>query len=733
MSFMAAVGDVSIADAMRRAALTILLAGALAWSCRSGPPPPSVFQDAPVVLVSIDTLRADHLPLYGYAAGATPNLDRLGREGIVFEDVYSHCPLTLPAHASLLTGLLPPHHGVRDNIGFRLAPEHATLASRFRAAGLHTGGAVSAYVLRKATGIAQGFEFYDDAIEVEGGTESMGNLQRDGALTVDAVSRWIAAQNGGRLFAFLHLYEPHSPYTPPAAHRGHALPYDGEIAYADELVGRLFATLEKSGLYDRAIVAVTADHGEGLGDHGEAEHGIFLYREEVHVPLIVRLPHALRAGTRIAGTVAQADIAATLLDLAGVPAGGLDGVSLRGAMSGAPASHSVYSETLYPRYHLGWSELFAATEGRYRYVRAPRPELFDLTTDGGERRNLAADRASVAAAMQRWLDERGAGGAAAAPEEMPRDVREKLAALGYVGSSAAHPASGALPDPKDHIAAYEDFKRALSLRLAGRREEAVDQLRRVVAANPDMRDAWEMLGATLIELDRKKEAVAALDRTIALDPTGAEPHLALARLLTLDGRRDQALKHAEVAAQREPGRAYELMAQIMIDLNRPDDAAESARKSLQADPERPMSHFALGVVAQRAGNCADALTSFGRAEEANRREKDSVILGLHARMADCLARLGREPEAEREFLAELHAVPWSREGRVGLAMLYRSQGRDAEARAALEGLVTASARPEPEAYWTVVKTFALLGDTAAARDWAARGRAQFPRDARFRP
>ena len=213
-----------IPEGMRRPALTIVLAGAALWSCRSPPDPDAALRTAPIVLISIDTLRADRLPAYGYAAGRTPHIDRLAREGVVFEDAYSHCPLTLPAHASLLTGLLPPRHGVRDNIGFRLGTGHATLASRFKSAGLRTGGAVSAYVLRATTGIAQGFELYDDAIETEGGTESIGTLQRDGAVTVEVLSRWIANQKGARLFAFLHLYEPHSPYAPPERHRGLASP-----------------------------------------------------------------------------------------------------------------------------------------------------------------------------------------------------------------------------------------------------------------------------------------------------------------------------------------------------------------------------------------------------------------------------------------------------------------------------------------------------------------------------
>jgi arylsulfatase A-like enzyme/Tfp pilus assembly protein PilF len=723
---------------MRRFSLTLVVAGTVALpsvlGCRAAPDA-SNWPAAPVVLVSIDTLRAGHLSLYGYQAGSTPNLDRLGREGVVFDEAYSHCPLTLPAHASMFTGLLPPRHGVRDNIGFRLAPDKPTLAARFKAAGLRTGGAISAYVLRAATGMGQGFDFYDDALEVEGGTESIGNLQRDGAITVERLSRWMEGQGQARAFVFLHLYEPHSPYAPPERHRGHPLAYDGDIAYADELVGRFLEGLKTRGIYDRAIIAVTSDHGEGLKDHGEEEHGIFLYRESLRVPLILRLPGGARGGTRVGAPVAQADLAPTLLDLAGVPvADGLDGASLRAAVAGgAPPGGGVYSETLYPRYHFGWSELFAVTEGRYRYVRAPRPELYDLASDPREGRNLVDERQSVAAALLRWLEPKIAEGPAPAPEDVPADVREKLQALGYVGGGGgAAPAGGSRPDPKDRIAAYEDFKKGMALRLAGRDGEAADQLRRVVSANPDMPDAWEMLGDTLIRMHRDKEGIQALEHTIALDPTRAEPHLALAKLFTLGGRRDRAIAHAEVAARREPGKANEMLAGIMLDEGHPDRAAEYARRSLEADPSRVMSHFALGVVAQKAGRYEEALAAFRRAEEGNRLEKGTVVFKLHASMADCLARLGREAEAEREFLAELQAIPWSREGRLGLAMLYRSQGRDAEARTVVEGLVKADPRVGPETYWTVVRAFSVLGDSAAAREWASRARALFPKDARFR-
>ena len=338
----------------RAAAIVALVL--VAPGCRSRPS--DTWPEASVVLVSIDTLRADHLPLYGYTRGSTPTLDALGREGIVFDSAYSHCPLTLPAHSSMLTGLIPPHHGVHDNAGFTLKPGTRTLAARFHESGRTTGAAVSAFVLRSATGIAQGFDRYDDDIVQDASREDMGEQQRDGALSVASLLGWIEAQGDRRFFAFLHLYEPHTPYAPPAPFKERFAdrPYDGEVAYADELVGRLLAPLRAKGTLEHTIVAVTADHGEGLGEHGEQEHGFFLYRETVRVPLVLRLPGGARAGLRVSGTVAQVDLPATLLDLAGVSATGMDGVSLRSAIMGglgprrsSPATTSAGASSCRPR------------------------------------------------------------------------------------------------------------------------------------------------------------------------------------------------------------------------------------------------------------------------------------------------------------------------------------------------------------------------------------------------
>lgn len=719
---------------MRVRAAAAVVAAALLWpGCRSRPG--DAWPEASVVLVSIDTLRADHLPLYGYAQGATPTMDALGREGVVFESVFSHCPLTLPAHASMLTGLIPPHHGVHDNSGFTLKPGARTLAARFHDAGRVTGAAVSAFVLRSATGIAQGFDRYDDEIVQDPSQEDMGLQQRDGARSVESLLGWIEAQGDRRFFAFLHLYEPHTPYTPPSPYKERFAdrPYDGEIAYADELIGRLLAPLRAKGALDHTVVAVTADHGEGLGEHGEQEHGLFLYRETVRVPLILRLPGRAHAGLRVSATAAQVDLPATLLDLVGLPAAGMDGVSLRPAIAGGRGpDRPVYSETFFPRYHFGWSQLLSTTESRFRYIRAPRPELFDDATDPGETRDLSAEHPAAAQAMNAWLDTQVRVGEVAGPEKVDPETMQRLQALGYVGAGGpAGEAAGPLADPKDKVAVFEAYKRALTLRREGKDAEVVKTLRAVVKDSPGMLDAWQSMGLALARLNRVPEAVQALEAALQLDPSRGAVHLALARVYELTGQAALLEKHAQAAALTVPGEGYEILATLRLAQDRPAEAGEAAGKSLAADSSRVVAHYVLAVVAERAGRCEEAVPEFQRAVEAQRLHKFLVVPGLHSGLADCLARSGREADAEKEFRAEIDTLPYSKAGRAGLAALYRSQARDAEARAVLEGVVTANPRAGADEYEMVVRTFTLLGDTAAARAWAARAHARFPADRRF--
>ena len=333
----------------------------------------------PIIVISIDTLRADHLPAYGYTKVKTPAIDALAADGAVFERAYSHAPQTLPAHASMLSGQLPFETGVRDNVGFAVKTGERLLPQMLRERGFTTGGVVSAFVLRKETGISQGFDFFDGEMPPAAPELSIGQVQRDGGASEKIAEHWLDTIGTSRAFLFLHLYEPHKPYAPPERFAEYA-PYDGEIAYADEIVGRLVKYLKSHQLYDRSTIMLLSDHGEGLGDHGEQEHGLFVYDEAIHVPLIVKQEGNTGAGRRIADLVQHIDLVPTILDLVKAPrVGSLRGRSLKPVLEGTGTlpPPTVYSEALYARYHFGWSELTSLTDERYRYIKAPREELYD--------------------------------------------------------------------------------------------------------------------------------------------------------------------------------------------------------------------------------------------------------------------------------------------------------------------------------------------------------------------
>src|SRR4051812_40914431 len=454
----------------------------------------------PIILISIDTLRADHLPAYGYTKVKTPAIDALAADGVVFERAYSHAPQTLPAHAALLSGRLPFETGVRDNVGFALKPGERLLPQMLRERGFTTGGIVSAVVLREETGISQGFDFFDAEMPPASPELSIGQVQRDGAQSEQIAEHWLGSIGTSRAFLFLHLYEPHKPYAPPDRFSAYA-PYDGEVAYADEIVGRLVKYLKSHQLYDRSTIVLLSDHGEGLGDHGEQEHGLFVYDEAIHVPLIIKQESNAGGGRRIADLVQHIDIVPTVLDFVKAPIPGqLRGRSLKPLLEGtgrlAPAT--VYSEALYARYHFGWSELTALTDERYRYIKAPTEELYDLQRDPDERTNIADERAQARQAMRAALDTVAAGATIQAPAEVSPEARERLQALGYVGAQSggiAAAAGEALPDPKEKRAILERYRAAVD--LAGERQwgQAIALLQQVLKEDPEMADVWAQLAA----------------------------------------------------------------------------------------------------------------------------------------------------------------------------------------------------------------------------------------------
>src|SRR5260221_716008 len=529
------------------AALGTCLAALGGWRYARASAPVS----GPIIIVSIDTLRADHLPAYGYQKVKTPAIDGLAADGPVFERASSHAPQPLPAHAAILSGLLPFEHGVRDNVGFSVKAGERLLPQMLRERGFTTGGVVSAFVLRKDTGIGQGFDFFDGDMPPGTSDQPIGSIQRDGAASEAIAERWLTSIGTARAFLFLHLYEPHKPYAPPDRYAQYA-PYDGEIAYSDEIVGRLVKYLKSHQLYDRSTIVLLSDHGEGLGDHGEQEHGLFVYDEAIHVPLIIKQESNAGAHRRVAELAQHIDIVPTILDLVKAPApGNLRGRSLKPVLdgSGQLTAASVYSEALYARYHFGWSELTALTDDRYRYIKAPEDELYDLQRDPHERDNIAVDRVQARQAMRGALDRVAFGATIQAPADVPADARERLQALGYVGAQTEMTAAlgETLPDPKDKRQILETYRAAVD--LAGERKwpQAIALLQQILREDPGMADVWSQLAGFAGRLDRMDLVVDAYKHYIELKPSDPGGYLGASSAYFKQRKLEDARAHATLA------------------------------------------------------------------------------------------------------------------------------------------------------------------------------------------
>ncbi len=652
----------------------------------------------PIVLISIDTLRADHLPVYGYSKVRTPNIDALAADGTVFEHAWSHAPQTLPAHASILSGSLPFATGVRDNVGFTVKPGQWMIQKALSARGWPTGGFVSAFVLRAATGIGQGFDTYDSEMPPSSAEVSIGQVQRSGEATLAAAEKWLDGRDRAKpFFLFFHIYEPHKPYSPPARFSSYA-PYDGEIAYADEIVGRLFDRLRAMDIYDRATLILLADHGEGLGDHGEQEHGLFLYQETTHVPLIVKVP-GRRGGRRVAAPVQHIDVAPTILGLAGAPREpSLTGRSLEPLLDGTGTltDTGIYAEALYPRYHFGWSELYSLTDARYRYIRAPRDELYDGQNDPAETKSIAAERPQVKQAMRSAIDRLIANASIERPAAVSDEDKQKLAALGYVGGGSEGSLSlpgDSLPDPKDKVHVLEKYRRAAD--LAGQRkfDEATSLYREVLAEDPGMTDVWLQLAEVYVRQGMSAEAVGAYAEAIKRNPTDAGSLIGAAGQLLRLGRLDEARRHGELAVAIAPAGAHEILAKIALARHDKAGAMKEAQLAQQADPTLPMPLYIQGLLLYNQGQFAAALPPLMQARDAMR-TRTVQMNDLNYYIGDSLARLERYAEAEPFLHEEIRIFPHNNRARAGLAMLYRAMGRDAESERAVEDLLRASPTPE---------------------------------------
>lgn len=705
-------------------ALVALVAGVAAayWTWTARPREPGAF-----VLISIDTLRADRLPAYGYAGGSTPALSTFASEAIVFDRAYAHAPQTLPSHASMFTGRLPFEHKVRDNLGFALPAGQTTLASVFSKAGYTTAGFVSAYVLRAETGIGQGFDHYDATLPAAASDQSPAQILRPGPATLEAATRWLNARTDARFLMFFHIYEPHAPYTPPDRF-SQPDRYDGEVAFADEIVGGLLAALRQKTWYDEATIIVTADHGEGLGDHTEREHGLFVYDETIRVPLMIKLPDGRRGGTRVADLVQHLDLLPTFGALAGLalPAD-LRGRNLQPVLMGTGSipPQGIYAEALYPRYHFGWSELVALVDGRYKYIRAPRPELFDLERDPRERQNVLQARAQAAEAMRAAVDKLVAGQPIDAPSAVSSEDRERLAALGYVGTQTAAPAarSGeALPDPKDKVGVLVKYREAINLIGSRKPQEGARLLESVLAESPDMFDAWIHLATVNVRMGRLQQAFAAYREAIKRKPDEPGALLGAASVLTSLGRFKEARQHAELALTRSPDLAHQTLANIALEEKQWDEALRQADLAAKSDPTLPLPLVVRGIIEYKRERYAEALPFLLKARDAYA-SRTVQPTDLHFYIGDSLARLERYREAEPFFLRELQLYPQSVQARSGLAMLYQAMERPADADRSIQEMLRVA--PNPPAYERAESLYRMFGRPDRADAVRAEARARF--------
>lgn len=575
-----------------------------------------------VLLVTLDTTRADHIGVYGKlrTQRLTPNIDRLARRGVVFTRAFSHNPMTLPAHANILSGHTPLYHGVADNNGFRLDRRFLTLAEEMQKLGLATAAFVSSFVLGRELGLDQGFDLYHEPV-----------LQDTflAAESVAAAQTWIAGQQG-RWFCWLHLWDPHFPYSPPApfAERFRSDPYSGEIAYVDAELGKLFSFLEKSGGLDSTLLVITGDHGEALGEHGEFEHGFFAYNSTIHVPLIICLPGA--KPRTVAALVSHVDIFPTVCDaLAVAPPAGLAGRTLLPLLAGGvEAERPVYIESKGPYLSKGWAPLEGFIAKGMKYIDLPVKELYDLERDFGEARNIISSRTlSDLSGELAALKKKMAGTeTAAARKTLSAEATRKLRSFGYL--------AGMVNEKKAVFTRADDLKTLLpiqnKLRAANqlfnekKYRQARELYEQVLASKPDDVGSYLHLADTLHFLRLPREAVAVLRRGLETVPGSLELQAKLGVFLTAVDRLDEAatLLRGALAVDADNAENWNYLGVALFRMKRLDRAQEAFDKALALDPRQAMAHANLGSLllarylpGRDAGRLAQAQAAFNRAIE----------------------------------------------------------------------------------------------------------------------
>ncbi len=643
-----------------------------------------------ILLITVDTLRADRLGCYGSKTVATPAMDGLARDGVLFERALAQVPLTFPSHASIFTGTYPSYTGVQDFTSPPLGPGFRTLAQSLKANGYATGAVVSSFVLDRSWGVARGFDFYDDAFSGKSFLEKdLALVERPARDSVDHAIAWLARTRRRPFFLWLHLYDPHSPYRPPEPFRSQykGRPYDGEVAYTDAQVGRLLQWLKARRLYAGTLIVLVSDHGESLGEHGEQEHGFFIYRSTTHVPLILKPPAGspVRPG-RHAGPVEAVSLAPTLLEMAGLrdpiqkqfQAGGLLAAQTN------PESATAYSETFYPFSSFGWNPLRGLESGRYHYIEAPRAELYDLRSDPEEKRNLAGEQPAVAAVLKEKLGgllaSHPAPQKAAADPGLSPETIEKLRALGYVAFrspvSAEQLAKG-LPDPKDKLAEFNNILQATDAMQAGDFNRAEALLKKAQEADPGLYLLPFLLGQAASRREDWKRAAAELSRALELNPNFDQAMTALARALALGGDPAGGKKWLQRALELNPGnyRAWYESAWLHSRLGETEAARAALEKTLTLQPNFGPAQRDLGMLYIRQKDYAAAAVRLQKAADLGMTDPT-----LYNFLGIAYGQTNQQQKAVESYRKALAGNPDLAEAHLNLALAYQKLGRMREAR-----------------------------------------------------
>ncbi len=719
------------------------------------------------ILITVDTLRADRIGCYGFQWIDTPFIDLFASRGIKFTRCIAQTPLTLPSHTSLLTGTLPLFHGVRDNGGFIVPPELKTLAELFKENGYETAAFVGAYVLDSKWGLNQGFDYYFDQFDLSRFEKvSLATVQRPGNEVMDEALTWLEKEKQKRFFAWIHLYDPHTPYEPPPPFdKKYRHPYLGEIAFADSQLGRLWEFLKANDLIQNSFLIFASDHGESLGQHRESTHGFFVYQEAIHVPLIFFTPFEKLQGISSAQIVSLVDVMPTVLEMGGIsiPAQ-VQGKSLIPLFFEPEKKLDSlgYSETFYPRFHYGWSELQTVQKDRYKLIIAPELELYDLAQDPNEGKNLASSEKKILAEFHpealKFIEKSSQNAYELDYRKIDEETREKLAALGYIGSftDSAKLKGKKLANPKEKIVVFNELSKARELGLSGKAEEAIRIIKEIIANDPEITDAYFSLGNIYFKQGDFKEAISYFEKALERKPddtfvvlniglsyqrmrkfdeaekfvldyikkgfSDSQLYFMLGGMKFIQKKYDEAIPYYEkcLSINSESASAQNGLAAIYIIKEDLVQAEKHINLALALNPKLSNVYFNLAEIREKQGKTLEAMEAY---------RKELQFSPKHFRACFNLSRLYRlsgQEEQELEYLKKTIEInPNFPLSYFYLARIYLNRGQNFEEAISLvkKGIELKPEKKDlPLGYFLLADLYNRLGKSTLSEEYARKGR-----------